>query len=455
MPRLPTVAIVGRPNVGKSTLFNRLVGKKLALVDDRPGVTRDRREGEAKLVGLEFRVIDTAGYEDEDPQTLPGRMRQQTEAAVRDADVALFLIDGREGLTPLDEEIGRWLRAGKTPVVVAANKAEGRAGETGRLEAYALGLGDPIAISAEHGEGVVDLFEMLRPHVEHEHFETEAEEQELEHDSEHAPLKLAIVGRPNAGKSTLVNRMVGEERMITGPEAGITRDSITLDWEWKGRPVRLVDTAGLRKRAKVDDKLERLSAADTRRAIDHAEVVVLLLDATRGLEAQDLRIADQVVEEGRALVIALNKWDVAEHASSLFNGVKAALEEGLSQLKGVPVLAISAKTGKAVDDVLKVAFELRESWSRRIPTGELNRWFERAVEANQPPAPSGRRIKLRYITQVKSRPPTFIVFGTRVDQLPDSYRRYLLNSMQRDLKLGPVPMRLTFRAPKNPYDRGR
>jgi len=455
MPRLPTVAIVGRPNVGKSTLFNRLVGKKLALVDDRPGVTRDRREGAAKLVGLEFRVIDTAGYEDEDPQTLPGRMRQQTEAAVRDADVALFLIDGREGLTPLDEEIGRWLRTGKTPVVVAANKAEGRAGETGRLEAYALGLGEPIAISAEHGEGVVDLFEMLRPHVEHEHFETDAEEQELEHDADHAPLKLAIVGRPNAGKSTLVNRMIGEERMITGPEAGITRDSITLDWEWQDRPVQLVDTAGLRKRSKVDDKLERLSAADTRRSIDRAEVVVLLLDATRGLEAQDLRIAEQVVEEGRALLIALNKWDVAEHASSLFNGVKAALEEGLSQLKNVPVLAISAKTGKAVDDVLKVAFELRESWSRRISTGELNRWFESAVDANPPPAPGGRRIKLRYITQVKTRPPSFVVFGTRVDQLPDTYRRYLLNSMRRDLKLGPVPMRLTFRAPKNPYEKGR
>ena len=453
MARLPTVAIVGRPNVGKSTLFNRLVGKKLALVDDRPGVTRDRREGEAQLIGLEFRVVDTAGYEDEDPQTLPGRMRQQTEAAVRDADVALFLIDGREGLTPLDEEIGRWLRTGKTPVVVAANKAEGNAGESGRLEAYALGLGEPIAISAEHGEGVVDLFEMLRPHVEHEHYETEAEERELEHDSEHAPLKLAIVGRPNAGKSTLVNRMIGEERMITGPEAGITRDSITLDWQWQGRPVQLVDTAGLRKRSKVDDKLERLSAADTRRSIDRAEVVVLLLDATRGLEAQDLRIADQVVEEGRALIIALNKWDVAENASSLFNGVKSALEEGLSQLKNVPVLAISAKTGKAVDDVLKVAFELRESWSRRISTGELNRWFESAVDANPPPAPGGKRIKLRYITQVKTRPPSFVVFGTRVDQLPDSYRRYLLNSMRRDLKLGPVPMRLTFRSPKNPFDR--
>jgi GTPase len=397
-------------------------------------------------------VVDTAGYEDEDPQTLPGRMRQQTEAAVRDADVALLLIDGREGLTPLDEEIGRWLRAGETPVIVAANKAEGNAGESGRLEAFALGLGEPIAISAEHGEGVVDLFESLRPFVEQEKddFEEEADE-----DDSDRPLKLAIVGRPNSGKSTLVNRMIGEERMITGPEAGITRDSITLDWQWHGRPVRLVDTAGLRKRAKIEDKLEKLSGADTRRSIEHAEVVVLLLDATRGLEAQDLRIADHVIEEGRALVIALNKWDVAENASSLFNGVKAALEEGLSQLKNVPVLAISAKTGKGVDDVLKVAFELRESWSRRISTGELNRWFESAVDANPPPAPGGRRIKLRYITQVKARPPSFVVFGTRVDQLPDSYRRYLLNSMRRDLKLGPVPMRLSFRAPKNPYEKAR
>jgi GTPase len=448
MPRLPTVAIVGRPNVGKSTLFNRLVGKRLALVDDRPGVTRDRREGEANLLGLEFKVMDTAGYEDEDPQTLPGRMRQQTEAAVREADVALFLIDGRQGLTPLDEEIGRWLRAGKTPVIVAANKAEGKAAESGRLEAFALGFGEPLAISAEHGEGVVDLFESLRPFIEREDDEVE---EELDEDDPARPLKLAIVGRPNAGKSTLVNRMLGEERMITGPEAGITRDSISLDWEWNGRPVRLVDTAGLRKRAKIEDKLEKLSVADTLRSIEHAEVVVLLLDATRGLEVQDLKIAAQVIEEGRALLIALNKWDVAENASSLFNGVKAALEEGLSQLRGVPVLAISAKTGKAVDDVLKVAFELRDSWSRRITTGELNRWFEMAVDANPPPAPSGRRIKLRYITQIKSRPPTFVVFGTRVDQLPDSYRRYLLNSMRRDLKMAPVPMRLTFRAPKNPY----
>ncbi|WP_294122945.1 ribosome biogenesis GTPase Der [Sphingomonas sp.] len=444
---LPTVAIIGRPNVGKSTLFNRLVGKRVALVDDRPGVTRDRREGEGRLLDLKFRVMDTAGFEDEDPNSLPGRMRAQTEAAVREADVALFLIDAREGLTPLDEEIARWLRGHATPVVVAANKAEGNAGEAGRLEAFALGLGEPFSLSAEHGEGLVDLFEAIRPHVEHEHFVTEAEE-----DEEIAgPLKLAIVGRPNAGKSTLVNKMLGEERMITGPEAGITRDSISINWLWNDRPVRLVDTAGLRKRAKVEDKLEKLSAFDTKRAIDYAEVVVLLLDATRGLESQDLRIADQVLEEGRALVIALNKWDVAEHASSLFNGVKAALEEGLSQLKGVPLLTVSGKTGKGVDQLLGAAFEVRDSWSRRVTTGELNRWFERAVEQNPPPAPGGKRIKLRYITQVKTRPPSFVVFGTRVDQLPTSYQRYLLNSMRRELDLGPVPLRMTMRAPKNPF----
>ena len=446
---LPTIAIVGRPNVGKSTLFNRLVGKRLALVDDRPGVTRDRREGEASLLGLEFRVIDTAGFEDEDPQTLPGRMRTQTEAAVRDADAALFMVDARAGVTPLDEEIGRWLRAESTPVIVLANKAEGSAGESGILDAYRLGLGEPIGISAEHGEGVADLFQALQPLVERE----EGEEEEPE--GEGAPLKLAIVGRPNAGKSTLVNRMLGEERMITGPEAGITRDSISLDWSWEGRAVQLVDTAGLRKRAKVEDKLERLSAADTRRAIDYAEVVVLLLDATRGLEAQDLRIASQVIEEGRALIIALNKWDVAEHASSLFNGVKAALAEGLSQLRDVPVLTVSAKTGKGTDTILKVGFELRDAWSRRVPTGELNRWFEQAVDANPPPAPKGQRIKLRYITQVKSRPPTFVVFGNRMDELPESYRRYLVNSLRRDLGLGPVPIRLDFRGRSNPFDRAR
>jgi GTPase len=449
---LPTVAIVGRPNVGKSTLFNRLVGKRLALVDDRPGVTRDRREGEARLLGLDFRVIDTAGFEDEDPHSLPGRMRSQTEAAVRDSDAALFLVDAREGLTPLDEEIGRWLRAESTPVVLVANKAEGRAAESGIFEAFRLGLGDPIALSAEHGEGVADLFEALRPFVEGADPDLLPEAGEGE---EGGPLKLAIVGRPNAGKSTLVNRMLGQERMITGPEAGITRDSISLDWAWEGRAVQLVDTAGLRKRAKVDDKLERLSAADTKRALDYAEVVVLLLDATRGLESQDLRIASQVIEEGRALILAVNKWDIADQASALFNGIKAALDEGLAQLRDVPLLTVSAKTGKGIDTILKVAFELRDAWSRRVPTGELNRWFEQAIEANPPPAPRGKRIKLRYITQVKARPPSFVVFGNRLDELPESYRRYLLNAMRRDLDLGPVPLRLDFRGRSNPFDKAR
>ena len=444
---LPTVAIVGRPNVGKSTLFNRLVGKRVALVDDRPGVTRDRREGEAKLLGLEFRVIDTAGFEDEDPQSLPGRMRRQTEAAGRAADAALFLIDTRPGVTPLDEEIGRWLRAETTPVILVGNKAEGNAGESGILDAYRLGLGEPVALSAEHGEGIADLFEALQPHVEGR------DEEEAPEDLKSAPLKIAVVGRPNAGKSTLVNKMIGEERMITGPEAGITRDSISIGWEWEGRPVQLVDTAGLRKRAKVEDKLERLSVADTKRALDYAEVVVLLLDATRGLESQDLRIANQVIEEGRALIIAVNKWDVADHASSLFNGIKAALDEGLAQLRDVPLLTVSAKTGKGIDTILSVAFDLRDSWSKRVPTGELNRWFEIAIEANPPPAPRGKRIKLRYITQVKSRPPSFVVFGNRLEELPESYRRYLLNAMRRDLDLGPVPLRLDFRGRSNPFDR--
>ena len=449
---LPTVAIVGRPNVGKSTLFNRLVGKRLALVDDRPGVTRDRREGDASLLGLEFRIIDTAGYEDEDPQTLPGRMRAQTEAAVADADVALFVIDAREGVTPLDSEIARWLRTGRTPVVLVANKAEAQFAQAGVLDAYRLGLGDPVAMSAEHGEGVADLFEALLPLLETEG--TVPQEGGTVPDAD-APLKLAIVGRPNAGKSTLVNTMLGEERLITGPEAGITRDSITVEWQWQGRSVEIVDTAGMRKRAKVTDKLERLSGADARRSIDMAEVVIVLLDATRGLEAQDLRIAEQVIDEGRALAIAINKWDVAENASSLFNGIKAALEEGLAQIKNIPVLTVSAKTGKGIDQLLGAAFELREQWSRRVGTGELNRWFASAVEANPPPAPGGKRIKLRYVTQVKSRPPSFVVFGTRTSELPDSYRRYLLNSMRRDLGLGPVPLRLTLRSPKNPFDRGR
>lgn len=446
--RLPVVAIVGRPNVGKSTLFNRLVGKRLALVDDRPGVTRDRREGDATLLGVDFRIIDTAGFEDEDPQSLPGRMRVQTQAAVDNADVALFLVDSRAGVVPLDAEIARWLRSSDTPVVLVANKAEGRAGAAGILEALELGFGDPVALSAEHGEGVADLFEALLPYIEREDGE---EDDGDEDDEENGPLKLAIVGRPNAGKSTLVNRILGEERMITGPEAGITRDSIAIDLDWNGRPLRLIDTAGMRKKAKVQEKLEKLSVADALHAVDFAEVVVLLLDATLGLESQDLRIADRVLEEGRALVIAINKWDVAEGPSGLFQGVRKALDEGLAQVKGVPLIAVSAATGKGIDQLIDVAYETREAWSKRVSTGVLNRWFERAIEANPPPAPGGKRIKLRYVTQAKTRPPGFILFGTRVDQLPESYRRYLINGIRRELGFGAVPVRLTFRAPKNPY----
>ncbi len=447
----PVVAIIGRPNVGKSTLFNRLVGKRIALVDDRPGVTRDRREGEASLLGLDFRIVDTAGFEDEDAATLPGRMRQQTQAAVDMADVAIFVIDARAGVTPLDEEIARWLRSSTTPVVLMANKAEGQAGNAGVYESFALGFGDPVPFSAEHGEGLADLFEALAPLLDAVAAKQEAGEDGEEADAPAGPLKLAIVGRPNAGKSTLVNKMLREDRMITGPEAGITRDAISIDWEWEGQAVRLIDTAGLRRRAKVEDKLEKLSAADTQHAIDFAEVVVLLLDATRGLESQDLRIADQIYEEGRAMVIALNKWDTVENGAPLYQGVRAALDEGFSQVKGVPLLTVSAETGKGIDTLMKVAFETREAWGRRVATGQLNRWFERAIEANPPPAPGGKRIKLRYVTQIKSRPPSFVIFGTRVDELPESYRRYLVNGLRRELGFGAVPIRLTLRAPKNPF----
>lgn len=454
---LPQVVIIGRPNVGKSTLFNRLVGKKLALVDDQPGVTRDRRFGQAGLRGLEFEVVDTAGWEDEDPSSLPGRMRAQTEVSLKGADAALFVVDARAGITPLDEEIARWLREQSVPVVLVANKAEGNAGEAGILESYALGLGEPVPISAEHGEGVADLYQALAPHLALR--QAEDEEEQDEEEDHGRPLKLAIVGRPNAGKSTLVNRLLGEERLLTGPEAGITRDSIAVDWRWtdpatgETRPVRLIDTAGMRKKAKVDDKLEKLAVADARRAVDFAEVVVLLLDATRGLEVQDLKIANMVIDEGRALIIAINKWDVAENPSALFNGVRAALDEGLSQLKGVPLLAVSARTGKGLDQMLSAAFELREQWSRRVPTAALNRWFEHALEANPPPAPGSKRIKLRYVTQIKTRPPTFVVFGTRLGDLPASYERYLVNGLRKELGFGAVPVRLTLRSPKNPFDK--
>ena len=453
---LPRVAIVGRPNVGKSTLFNRLVGRKLALVDDMPGVTRDRREGLAKLYDLEFTVVDTAGFEDADAASLAGRMRQQTDAAVGDAVVALLVFDARAGVTPLDKHFAGWLRKRGTPLILVANKAEGRAGEAGIAESYALGLGDPIQISAEHGEGMADLFEALLPHVDAPAVEDEPEEAESAADAvlddvPAGPLKLAVVGRPNAGKSTLINTLLGEDRLVVGPEAGITRDSIAIPWDYHGMPVRLVDTAGLRKRAKVSDKLERMSAVDTKLAIDFAEVVVLLLDSTLGLESQDLRIADLVLSEGRALVIALNKWDVAREQSALFQGVRKALDDGLSQIRGVPLVAVSGQTGKGLDLMMKAVTEAREKWSRRVPTAALNRWFEAALDRNPPPAAGGTRIKLRYVTQVAARPPSFLIFGNRTEDLPASYGRYLVNSLRDDLDFEGVPIRLNFRGSKNPF----
>ncbi len=453
----PTIAIIGRPNVGKSTLFNRLVGKKLALVDDQPGVTRDRREGSAKLFDIKFMAVDTAGYEDEDPNTLPGRMRSQTEAALQGSIAAIFIIDGRAGLTPLDEEIARWLRGSNIAVELVINKAEGSRADSTILESYSLGFGEPIAISAEHGEGMADLYQALRPHID----AWEGEEEDYDIESPTAPLKLAVVGRPNAGKSTMINKMLGENRLITGPEAGITRDSITVDWVWENpdqsdaeiahREIRIIDTAGMRKKARVKEKLEKLSVADARRAIDFSEVVILMLDATKGLELQDLKIGDHCIQEGRALIIAINKWDIAEDGSALFNGIREALDEGLAQLKGVPMIAVSAMTGKGLDQLIAAAFDAREAWSRRVPTGILNRWFEHAIEKNPPPAPGGKRIKLRYITQVRNRPPTFAVFGTRVDKLPESYNRYLINGLRRDLEFGAVPVRMNMRASNNPY----
>lgn len=461
------VAIVGRPNVGKSTLFNRLVGRKLAIVDDTPGVTRDRREGHASLHDLDFTVIDTAGFEDDAAASLSGRMRAQTDAAVSQADVALLVYDARAGVTPLDRHFANWLRKRGTPLILVGNKVEGRAASPGLAEGHALGFGAPVPISAEHGEGMADLFEALLPFLEPggeqplvaevasaparlsaDGVELEAEWAE----PPPGPLKIAIVGRPNAGKSTLINTLIGEQRLVVGPEAGITRDSIAIEWEWHGEQVRLVDTAGLRKRARVQDRIEKAAAADTRLAIDLAEVVVLLLDATLGLEAQDLRIADLVLSEGRALVIALNKWDVAEDQSKLFQGVRRALDDGLSQIRGVPLVAISGATGKGLDLLMKVAGEARTRWSKRVPTAALNRWFEATLERNPPPAAGGVRIKLRYASQVASRPPTFVIFGNRTDKLPASYLRYLVNTLRDDLDYEGVPIRLNVRGSKNPYE---
>lgn len=446
----PTVTIVGRPNVGKSTLFNRLVGKKLALVDDRPGVTRDRREGEARLGDLEFRIVDTAGLEEATEESLLGRMRAQTEAAIGDADVILFVIDARVGILPADRPFAEMVRRSGKPVILIANKAEGGAGLAGAYEAFSLGLGDPIPFSAEHGEGLADLFEALMPF-----FPEPDEENEEDEDDPSKPLQVAIVGRPNAGKSTLINRMVGEERLLTGPEAGITRDSISLDWSWRGRAVKLFDTAGLRKRARVEDKLEKLSVADALRAVQFAEVVIVLLDATIPFEKQDLSIVDLVEQEGRALVIGLNKWDLVADQQGLLKELKEKASRLLPQVRGAPVVPVSGLAGSGIDPLMKAVLEVYKTWNTRISTAKLNQWLGEAIEANPPPAVSGRRIKIRYMTQIKARPPHFAVFGNQLDALPKSYTRYLVNGLREAFSLPGVPIRVSLRMGQNPFDKGR
>ncbi|WP_201860241.1 ribosome biogenesis GTPase Der [Microvirga soli] len=444
----PTVAIVGRPNVGKSTLFNRLVGKKLALVDDRPGVTRDRREGEARLGDLEFRIIDTAGLEEATEESLLGRMRAQTEAAIVDADVILFVIDARSGILPADRPFAEMVRRSGKPVILIANKAEGSSGMAGAYDAFSLGLGDPVPLSAEHGEGMADLFEALMPHFPH------PDEMEDE-DDPNKPLQVAIVGRPNAGKSTLINRMVGEDRMLVGPEAGITRDSISLDWEWRGKSIKLFDTAGIRKRARVEDKLEKLSVADALRAVRFAEVVVILLDATIPFEKQDLTIVDLVEQEGRALVIGLNKWDLVADQKGLLADLKEKATRLLPQVRGAPVVPLSGLAGSGIDPLMKAVLHVYEKWNTRISTARLNQWLSEAIDANPPPAVSGRRIKIRYMTQIKARPPHFAVFGNQLDALPKSYTRYLVNGIREAFDLPGTPIRVSLRMGANPFDKDK
>ena len=459
-----TLAIVGRPNVGKSTLFNRLVGKRLALVDDQPGVTRDLREGAARLGDLRFTVIDTAGLEDATDDSLEGRMRRLTERAVDMADICLFVIDARSGVTPMDEVFAEILRKRSDHVILAANKAEGAAADAGVLEAYGLGLGEPIRMSAEHGEGLNDLYAQLMPlsdrYEERAAAEAPATDVTVEEgeEADHAPtaarpLQVAVVGRPNAGKSTLINKILGEERLLTGPEAGITRDAISLNITWGGVPMRVFDTAGMRKKAKVQEKLEKLSVGDGLRAVKFAEVVVVLLDAAIPFEQQDLRIADLAEREGRAVVVAVNKWDVEDDKQAKLRDLREAFERLLPQLRGAPLVTVSARTGKGLDRLHAAIMKAHDVWNRRITTAQLNRWLSGMLEQHPPPAPGGKRIKLRYITQVKARPPGFVVMCSHPDKMPESYNRYLVNGLRADFDMPGTPIRLTLRSQsdKNPY----
>jgi GTPase len=445
-----TIAIVGRPNVGKSTLFNRLVGRRLALVDDRPGVTRDRREGEGKLGDLSFTVIDTAGLEDADRESLTARMQAQTAAAVAQSDAVLFLVDARAGTTPADRAFADLVRKSGKPTILVANKSEGRAGEAGALETYALGLGEPRMISAEHGEGLAGLYDALRAALP-EATEPSENADDSAATAEERPIRVAIVGRPNTGKSTLINRLLGQERLLTGPEAGITRDSIAVDLEWRGRRMRIHDTAGLRRRSRIEEKLEKLSVADAINAIRFAEVVIVLIDAQTPFEEQDIRIADLVEREGRAVVIGLNKWDVIEPVPGALSRVRAEVDRLLPQIKGVAIVALSARTGDGLDRLMAAVTESHAVWNRRVPTAALNRFLADAVAEHPPPAAQGRRSRLDYITQPKARPPTFVLFSSRTYALPETYRRYLVNGLRETFALPGTPIRLTVRAKPNPY----
>jgi len=449
-----TIAIIGRPNVGKSTLFNRLVGQKLALVDDLPGVTRDRREGEARLGDLEFSIIDTAGLDEGPKGSLTARMQEQTEAAIAQADALFFVIDARAGLTPNDRAFADFARKANKPVLLVANKSEGKHGDIGAMESFALGLGDPIQISAEHGEGMGELYDALAKLMP-EPVEDDEDEDDAPLSEEEAatrPIRVAIVGRPNAGKSTLINHLLGEERLLTSPEAGTTRDSIAVEINWKGRDFRVFDTAGLRRRSRIEEKLEKLSVADALRAVRFAEVVVLMMDTQNRFEEQDLRIADLIEREGRAIVLAANKWDLMEtKGGGAVSGLRRDADHWLPQVKGVPIVAVSGLMGEGIDRLMQAIQDAYAVWNRRVPTAALNRWFEQAIQANPPPAVSGRRLKLNYITQNKARPPSFVLFCSRADAVPQSYLRYLTNSMRETFELPGTPVRITLREKSNPF----
>src|SRR5271169_4227487 len=450
-----TIAIIGRPNVGKSTLFNRLVGQKLALVDDEPGVTRDRREGAARLGDLEFTVIDTAGLDEGAKGSLTARMQEQTETAIGLADALMFVVDARAGLTPNDRAFADFARRANKPVVLVANKSEGKQGDAGAMEAYELGLGEPIQISAEHGEGLSDLYDALRALMPEPADEGTAFDDddiiETDEDLARRPIRVAIVGRPNAGKSTLINHLLGEERLLTSAEAGTTRDSISVEINWQGRDFRVFDTAGLRRRSRIEEKLEKLSVADALRAVRFAEVVVLMMDAQNKFEEQDLRIADLVEREGRALVIAVSKWDLVEAKGGQISQLRADVDHWLPQVAGAPVVAVSGLTGEGIDRLMDAIVQAYAVWNKRVPTAALNRWFEQAIQANPPPAVSGRRLKLNYITQTKARPPSFVLFCSRADAVPQSYLRYLVNSLREEFDLPGTPVRISLREKANPF----